>query len=58
MTMKLSAPKTVTWWVSVAMGVLSVLGYLGTIAQLSPYSFGLAIAGLAVMLVATVMRGL
>jgi 4-hydroxybenzoate polyprenyltransferase len=56
--MKPSAPKVVTWWVALILGVLGLLGFLGTIAALSPYAFWLALAGLALMLIATLVKNL
>ncbi|HLC04244.1 MAG TPA: hypothetical protein VJK02_14505 [Anaerolineales bacterium] len=51
--MKPSAPRAITWWIALVLGVLGLLGYLGTVAALSEYAFWLALAGLALMLVAT-----
>ena len=56
--MKLTPPKTITWWVAVILGVLALLGYLKTIAALTPYAFWLALAGLALLAVATLVRNL
>jgi 4-hydroxybenzoate polyprenyltransferase len=56
--MKPSAPKVITWWIALILGALGLLGYLGTIAALSPYAFWLAFFGLVLMLVATIVKGL
>ncbi len=56
--MKLTPPKVITWWVALILGVLALLGYLNTIAALTPYAFWLAIAGLALMLVAVLVKNL
>ena len=56
--MKLTPPKVITWWVAVILGVLALLGYLKTIAALSPYAFWLAIAGLVLLAVATLVKDL
>jgi hypothetical protein len=56
--MKTSAPKVITWWIAFILGALGLLGYLGTIAALSPYAFWLALAGLVLMLVAVLVKGL
>jgi hypothetical protein len=56
--MKLTPPKVVTWWVALILGVLALLGHLNTIAALSPYAFWLAMAGLALMLVAVLVKNL
>ena len=56
--MKLTPPKVITWWVAVILGVLALLGYTNTISALTPYAFWLAIAGLALMLVAVLVKNL
>lgn len=56
--MKLTPPKTITWWVAVILGVLALLGYFKTIAALTPYAFWLAIAGLALLAIACLVRNL
>jgi hypothetical protein len=58
--MKLSAPKNVTWFVALAAGVLGVLLQYGIIhlAALRPYTFLLVAGGLALLLVASLAKGL
>jgi len=56
--MRLTPPKNITWWVAVILGVLALLGYLNTIAVLSPYAFWLAIAGLALLAIACLVKNL
>ena len=56
--MKLSAPKVITWWIAVVLGVLGLLGYTGNVAGLNAYSFWLVMAGLVLMLVATLVKNL
>ena len=56
--MKPSAPKAITWWIALILGVLGLLGYLGNVAGLSAYAFWLVLAGLILMLVATQTRNL
>ena len=58
MKMKLTPPKVITWWVAVILGVLALLGYLKTIAALTPYAFWLAIAGLVLLAVACLVKEL
>ena len=55
---KLTPPKVITWWIAVVLGALGLVGHLGTVASLSTYSFGLVTAGLAVLVLATLMKGL
>ena len=56
--MKPSAPKVITWWIAFILGALGLLGYLGNVSTLSAYSFWFAFAGLVLMLVATLVKGL
>jgi hypothetical protein len=56
--MKLTPPKVITWWVAVILGVLGLLGYMGNVAGLSAYAFWLVMAGLVLMLVATLIKDL
>lgn len=56
--MKLSAPKTITWWIAVALGVLGFLGGLLTIPGISGLSFWLLFLGFALLAVATFIEGL
>jgi len=56
--MKLTPPKVITWWVALILGVLALLGDLKTIAPLTPYAFWLAIVGLALMLIAVLVKNL
>jgi hypothetical protein len=56
--MKLTPPKVITWWVAVILGALALLGHFKTVATLTPYAFWLAMAGLIVLVVATLVRDL
>ena len=56
--MKLNQPKQITWFVALALAVLALLGQTGTIAALSQYSFWLALIAAALLLLATLVRGL
>jgi hypothetical protein len=56
--MKLSAPKQITWFIALALAVLALLGSTGTIAPLSQYAFWLALLAAALMLLATIVKGL
>ncbi|HET6596985.1 MAG TPA: hypothetical protein VFG81_15270 [Anaerolineales bacterium] len=55
--MKLSAPKTVTWWVAVVLGVLGFLGSFMALPVISGLSFWLLFLGFAVLAVATFVDG-
>ena len=56
--MKLSAPKQITWFVALALAVLALLGQMSVVAALSPYSFWLALIAAALLLLATIVKGL
>ena len=56
--MKLSAPKKVTWWVAVVLGVLALLAKLGVVAFLGTYGFWLAFVGLVLLVLATFLKDL
>jgi hypothetical protein len=56
--MKLNAPKQVTWFVSLILGVLGLLGNLGSIPVISGISFWLVVVGLALLLLATMLKDL
>ena len=56
--MKLTPPMVITWWIALILGLLGLLGFLGVIAGLGAYAFWLVAAGLALMLVATLVKNL
>jgi hypothetical protein len=56
--MKVSAVKYVTWVIALVLGGLALLGHYNVVNGLGKYAFWLAIAGLALMLVASVARKL
>jgi hypothetical protein len=56
--MKTSAPKSTTWWIALIVGALGVLAELVTIPVLSGFAFWLVVIALALLLIATVTKGL
>ena len=56
--MKLSPPKQVTWFIALALAVFALLGFTGVVSQLGEYSFWLALIAAALLLLATIVRGL
>jgi hypothetical protein len=56
--MKLSAPKQITWFIALALAVLALLGQTDILAPLTPYSFWLALIAAALLLLATIVKGL
>lgn len=55
--MRLSAPKVITWWIAVILGVLGLLGHFGVVADLAAYSFWCATVGLVVLVLGTLLKG-
>jgi 4-hydroxybenzoate polyprenyltransferase len=56
--MRLSPPKQITWFIALALAVLALIGQTSVVAALNPYSFWLALIAAALMLVATIVKGL
>ena len=44
--MRLNAPKKITWFISLFLGVVAVVGYFVTIPYVTPYVFWLLLVGL------------
>ncbi|HET6823764.1 MAG TPA: hypothetical protein VFH34_14040 [Anaerolineales bacterium] len=56
--MNLSAPKNVTWWIAVVLGVLGLLGNFVALPVIGGMSFWLLLLGFALLVVATAIDGL
>jgi hypothetical protein len=56
--MKLSAPKNITWWIAVILGVLGFLGNFMALPVIGGLSFWLLFFGFAILAVATMVDGL
>jgi len=56
--MKLSAPKLVTWWIGVILGVIGILARLLSIPLLTRFSFWLVGIAFILFAVATAIEGL
>ncbi|MCU0488515.1 MAG: hypothetical protein MUE67_06155 [Anaerolineales bacterium] len=56
--MKLSQPKFIVWLVALLLGVVALLGEVGVFAAIDAYTFWVAFVGLALMLLATAVKGL
>jgi predicted membrane channel-forming protein YqfA (hemolysin III family) len=56
--MKLSAPKTITFWIAVILAALGVLASLGIIASLSSYAFWLVVAGFVLLALGNLLKDL
>lgn len=56
--MKLNEPKVVTWWIAVILGVLGIVAKFVTIPVLSSIAFWLVLAGLVLLALANLIKGL
>ena len=56
--MKLSSPKTVTWWIAVVLGVLGILGNFVTLPFVSGLAFWFVAIGFVILALATYLKGL
>jgi hypothetical protein len=57
--MKLNAPKQITWIIALILGVVGILATLVTLPVITPaLGFWLVVVGLALLLIATITRGL
>jgi hypothetical protein len=56
--MQLSAPKQITWWIALVVGVVGVLAHLVTIPVLSGLAFWLVVVAFVLLLVAAFVPGL
>jgi fatty acid desaturase len=56
--MKLSAPKIVTWWIAVVLGVLGILGSFVSIPFVSASAFWFVAIGFIVLALGTFLKDL
>ena len=57
--MRLSPPKVITFWISVALGLLGLLGSFGVLGSaLAGFSFWLVFLGFALLAVSLMVEGL
>ena len=56
--MRLSAPKNITWWIAVILGVLGILGSLTSIPFVSDNAFWFVAIGFVLLALATLLKGL
>jgi hypothetical protein len=54
--MKLSEPKVITFWIAVILGALGVIGMF--VASITPYAFWLVLAGLVLLVLGNLIKGL
>ena len=56
--MKLSAPKNITWWIAVVLGVLGILGTFVTLPLVSANAFWFVAVGFILLALATFLKDL
>ncbi len=58
--MKLSAPKTIIWLIALVLGLLCIFMFLGvfTISALAPHTFWILVVAWALLILATLLKGL
>ena len=56
--MKLNAPKQITWWIGVIVGVVGIIASLVAIPVLSAYALWLVVIGFVVLALACVVPGM
>ncbi|MCP4139699.1 MAG: hypothetical protein GY755_05315 [Chloroflexi bacterium] len=56
--MKLNAPKNITWWIAVVLGVLGILGNLMTLPFVSGFAFWFVALGFVLLALGTFLKGL
>jgi hypothetical protein len=56
--MKLTPPKNITFWVAVVLAFLALLSFTGTLTFLPIEAFWLAFAGLVLLIIALLVKGL
>ena len=56
--MKLSAPKTITWWIALVLGVLGILGTFITLPLVSANAFWFVAVAFILLILATYLKDL
>ena len=56
--MRFSAPRAITWWLSLIIGALGVIGHLANVGFLTIYSFWIVVVGFVILLLGTMLKGL
>ena len=56
--MSLSAPKQITWWIALIVGVVGIVAQLVTIPVLSGLAFWLVVVAFVLLVLATLLKGL
>jgi hypothetical protein len=58
MTMKLTPPKVITFWIAVILGALGFIGKLTTVPLVSAYDFWFLFAGFVLLVLGLLVKGL
>ena len=56
--MKLSAPKIITWGISVILAIAGLAAFLGALPIISALAFWLLLAGFVLLAIACLIKGL
>lgn len=56
--MRLSRPKTITWWIAVILGVLGILGTSASLPFVSANAFWFVAAAFILLALATLLKDL
>ena len=56
--MKLNAPTTNFWWISVILAVIGVVGQIVAIPFITAYSFWIVTVGFILLALSTVVKGM
>lgn len=56
--MKLNAPKVITWWIALALGVIGIILGFVTSLGLTTWGLGIVAVALALLLVATATKSI
>jgi hypothetical protein len=56
--MRLNQPKKITWWISIILLVVGVLGEFVTIPVIDGYTFWFTAASAVLLILATALKGL
>jgi putative Ca2+/H+ antiporter (TMEM165/GDT1 family) len=56
--MSLSAPKQLTFWIAIILGVLGIVGHFVTLPFITTYEYWLLLVGFVVLALGNLMEGL
>ena len=56
--MSLSAPKQITWWIALIVGIVGIVAQLVTIPVLTGLAFWLVVVAFVLLILATFLKGL